>query len=355
MGYGPEKGPHLGVYGCWMRVLLAFDKFKGSITARTAVDGAAAVARDLGWEADPLALSDGGDGFLDAMGGTFVPAEVHGPLGEVVRSGYSVRDGTAYIETARASGLAMIGGRSKNDPVAAETVGVGELMLLASMTGVSRIVVGCGGSATTDGGKGMLRTLGDRWSAHEKELIAAVDVRTRFLDAAMLYGPQKGASCHQVEELTGRLRRIAREFEEEFGTDVTSVDGSGAAGGLGGALHVLGARIVSGASLVMDALDFDRRLDACDVVVTGEGTLDATSFMGKVVGEVVRRAGAARRPVAVIAGHVDRIDGALMRDVLSVRALDAEVGSERAMADAAMLLGSEVERVLREWSDPSRL
>lgn len=268
------------------------DKFRGSLSAAQA---AAAIARGLRRAGfDPVAeipLADGGEGTLDALlsarGGSRRVARVTGPLGEPVDAEYGVLpDGTAVIEMARASGLALV---ERKDPLRASTRGTGELIAAARRSGVRRIIVGVGGSASTDGGLAAVEALG--WSLGGIEVTVACDVGTAFVDCARVYGPQKGAGDAEVELLTRRLASVAATYEQRTGVDVTRLDGGGAAGGLAGGLAAIGARLEPGFEIVAMAAGLEDALDGVDLVVTGEGRLDATSFEGKVVGGVLEWAG----------------------------------------------------------------
>ena len=202
---------------------------------------------------------------------------------ELLKAALSHR-GTAVIEMARASGLTVVGGPEGNDAMAATTTGTGELIDLALDQGAKKIVVCLGGSATTDGGLGCVRAITSPHRLKSVRLLVACDVQTRFVDAARVFAPQKGASPAQVDMLRGRLERLAQMYQEQYGVDVRTIPGSGAAGGLAGGLVALGGRLLPGFDLVADELDLhDRILDA-NLVVTGEGYLDEQSFEGKVVG-----------------------------------------------------------------------
>ena len=193
---------------------------------------------------------------------------------------------TAVIEMARASGLALAGGAEGNDPLRASTIGTGQLLDRALEDGARSIVVGLGGSATTDGGLGAIEALRSPARLRAVDVRVACDVRTRFVDAAAVFAPQKGATAAQVALLTARLEQLARRYAVEHGVDVTELDGAGAAGGLAGGLAALGARLVGGFDLVAEHVELDERVNHADVVVTGEGYLDAQSLDGKVVGGV---------------------------------------------------------------------
>ena len=237
-------------------------------------------------------MSDGGEGLLDAVGGQRHFDSVTGPLGEPVVAEWRLLEepgqpSTAVIEMAQASGLTLAGGRERNDPLRASTVGTGELIQAAMDAGAQRIIVGCGGSASTDGGSGAIAAIKDRARLALTELIVATDVRTQFVDAAAVFGPQKGADAASIILLEERLRSLATRYQEDFGRPIEGISGSGAAGGLAGGLAALGARIVSGFDYVAELLGLEGALRCADAVVTGEGRLDETSFQGKVTGGVL--------------------------------------------------------------------
>ncbi len=204
---------------------------------------------------------------------------------------------------ARASGLEIAGGAEGNDPINATTAGTGELISAAIESGARRIIVGVGGSATTDGGLGAVRALHQRQRLRNLELLVACDVRTRFVDAAEVFAPQKGATPKQVQLLKRRLERLAQVYLDDYGVDVSEVPGAGAAGGLAGGLHAVGAALVGGFDLVADEVRLHERLEGADLVVTGEGFVDDQSFDGKVVGGVVTMARQLGVPVLVVCGQ----------------------------------------------------
>jgi glycerate kinase len=314
-----------------MRVLAAIDKFRGTLSA---AEAAAAVCRGVeraGGTCAALPLADGGEGTLDVLGGGNRQTVVMGPLGDPVDAPWRLTRRTAVIEMARASGLALVGGADGNDPVAASTHGTGELIASALEAGAKRVLIGMGGSATTDGGLGAIRAMWNPGRVRGVEFVVACDVRTRFLDAAEVFAPQKGASPAQVKLLTRRLERLAQVYADDYGVDVTALEGGGAAGGLAGGLRVLGASLVSGFDLVADELDLADRIEEVDLVVTGEGFVDAQSFEGKVVGGVAGLAAAADVPVIVVAGEIFD-DAHLSVPVLS---LVERFGRQRALLDAA--------------------
>ncbi|MBN9610677.1 MAG: hypothetical protein BGO26_01880 [Actinobacteria bacterium 69-20] len=308
------------------RVLAAPDKFRGTLTAPAAAAAIAAGVRlasaemigkaaVAGSDAVPVGpchevpLADGGEGTLDALGGANRTTTVTGPLGQPASAPWRIDGRRAVIEMALASGLELAGGAQGNDPMAATTRGTGELILAAIRAGARDILVGVGGSATTDGGAGALEVLAPEGSpsvvSADVTIAVCADVRTLFLDAATVFGPQKGASREQVGVLTARLERLRGAYRDRFGIDVQTAVGSGAAGGLAGGLVALGARIVGGFDAVAEAVGLDDAVAEADLVVTGEGRFDAASLHGKVVGGVIQRARARRLPVLVVCGAAD--------------------------------------------------
>ena len=299
-----------------MRLLAAPDKFRGTLTAREAAAAIAAGAERAGWAADELPLADGGEGTLDVLGGGNRRTLVSGPLGEPVEAAWRLEeDGTALIEAAQACGLTLAGGPEGNDPLRATSRGVGELVAAAVAEGAERIVVAVGGVASTDGGVGATEAVPHPLLV---PLEVACDVDARFLDAADVFAPQKGATPEQVQILRERLARLV----------VPDLPGSGAAGGLAGGLAAIGARLLPGFDLVADRLGLDGRLAEADLVVTGEGLVDATSFTGKVVGRVLERAQAAGIEALVLAGDV--AEGSPTERALARRELRSRARAHRA-------------------------
>jgi glycerate 2-kinase len=292
-------------------VLAAPDKFRGTLSASEAAAAIASAAADAGWRCEMVPLSDGGEGFLEVFSawGTRRTTQVTGPLGRPVLAEWLLgRDPVtgevmAVVEAARANGLTLAGGPTGNDPVAASTTGVGQLVAAALGAGARQVLLGMGGSATTDGGLGAVEVLAGNGRPLVGEVLAACDVETRFLEAAAVFGPQKGASPAQVELLARRLERLSQLYRSRFGVDVRPLPGGGAAGGLGGGLAAIGARLVPGFDLVAERLALGERVAQADLVVTGEGFVDRQSFSGKVVGGVAHLCAAARVPLLVVAGH----------------------------------------------------
>lgn len=309
-----------------MRILAAPDKFRGTASASAVAAAVAAAGRAVGARTTEVPMSDGGEGFLDALGGPNRTTTVTGPLGEPVEAAWRLSNRTAVIEMALASGLALVGGPEGNDPIGATTGGTGELIAAAVDAGARRVFIGHGGSATTDGGLAALRSLSPVARLAGVDLVAAVDVFTPFLDAAEVFAPQKGASPSQVALLARRLERLAQVYLEDHGVDVTALAGAGAAGGLAGGLAAVGARIESGFELIAEEVDLASAVEAADVVVTGEGFIDEASFDGKVVGGVVDLAAEFDVPVMAVAGAV--YDGAAER--VEAISLVERFGEERA-------------------------
>jgi glycerate 2-kinase len=338
-------------------LVAAPDKFRGTAEARDVAAAMAGAALAAGWTADEVPMSDGGEGLLLALGGTRRASIVTGPLGARVEAEWSLLGErrrseplTAVIEMSRAAGRALLPRPRGDDPVRASTTGVGELLLAARDAGARRIVIGCGGSSTTDGGIGAYEVVGTPGALGGIELVVASDVTTLFGDAAAVFGPQKGATAAQVLELGRRLAEVAARYRRETGVDVTGVPGAGAAGGLAGGLVALGARIEPGFDFVAGLVGLGERLERADLAVTGEGHLDPPSFHGKVPGGVLELARARGRrglvlPVLCIAGGVDASVLASPPSGLNVVSLAARFGKARARSETVALINL----VTAEW------
>jgi glycerate 2-kinase len=356
-----------------MRVLIAPDCFGDSLTAVQATDAIAA-----GWRAarpDDEVIrapqSDGGPGFVDVLASRLGEARterVSGPLGAAVDADWVFDAGppaTAYLECAQACGLALLDGPpTPQTAVNATTAGVGGLVAAALDAAASRIVIGLGGSATTDGGRGMIENLGGLAAARQRlagiELIAATDVEHPLLGdmgAARVFGPQKGADPVTVAVLEERLTAWADDLDAAANRRIRDLPGAGAAGGLGAALLALGARRESGASLIAAHTHLADDLAAADLVITGEGRFDDQSLHGKVVSALA--AGARRRsvPVVVLAGQVALDESALPAGVTAAFAIADRAGSVKvAIEDAENQLTGLAQITalqMREWG-PAR-
>ncbi|MGE0877844.1 MAG: glycerate kinase [Acidimicrobiia bacterium] len=329
-----------------MHVLAATDKFRGTATAAEATAAIARAVQRIGGRCTVVPVADGGEGTLDALGGPNRATIVSGPLGDPVEARWRLSNRTAVIEMARASGLLLAGGADENDPLAASTYGTGELITTALDLGATRIIVGVGGSATTDGGLGALRAVWPHARLKATKMIVAYDVRTRFVDAARVFAPQKGATPAQVRLLTRRLERLAEVYLADYGVDVRQIEGAGAAGGLAGGLAAIGAQLVPGFDVVADELDLAEKMEHADLVITGEGFLDEQSFEGKVVGGVLEMAQSFDVPVLAVAGQV--FDGAEER-VPAISLVDS-FGEERAMNDTLACIEEAVYERLSAWA-----
>ena len=288
--------------------MAAPDRFGGMATAAEVAAAVARACRAQGWSCDEAPVADGGEGTLEALGGPNRRTTVRGPLGQPVDAEWRWDDHAgAVVEMARASGLALAGGPEGNDPLHATTYGTGELIAAALEAGAERVVVAVGGSATTDGGQGALSALRRRRRVPFAgvEVLVACDVTTPFVEAAECFAPQKGATLAQVALLRRRLVRLAEIYLEDFGVDVTGLAGAGAAGGLAGGLAAAGATLVAGFDLVATELDLAALIAGADLVVTGEGHVDAQTYSDRAAGGVATLAARSGLPVLLIAGEVD--------------------------------------------------
>ena len=292
-------------------VLVAPDSFKGTYRA---AEVAGAIGRGLEraglMPPDLCPLADGGEGTMEALmlalGGDCVTVDVTDPLGRPVKAQYGLVEdgGTAVVEMAAASGLHLVS-EEERDAEAASTYGTGELICAAADAGAQVVIVGVGGSATTDGGSGALDAIEEHGGLRGAQLVVLTDVRTPFERAPAVFGPQKGADPATVTRLEARLDALAASFPR----DPRGVPMTGAAGGLSGGLWAVhGAALEAGASWILDALDFDARMRASRAVVTGEGKLDEQTLEGKLVGEIGTRTRQAGVPLHAIVG-TDRLDG----------------------------------------------
>ena len=329
------------------KIIVASDSFKGSLSSAEVAAAVAEGVRDVCPECKVVCLEagDGGEGtsgaLMRALGGSAVSCETHDPLMRPILAEYGISaDGrTAIIDMAAASGLTLLLTEERN-PLLTTTFGTGEMIADALRSGCSRVIVGLGGSATNDGGTGMLAALGIRFldsrgaalpgtgeslekivsadcsgappGLADAEFIAACDVENPLCGphgAAYVYAPQKGADAAATAALDRGLRNFGEIAETAYGHGILEAEGAGAAGGAGaGMMAYLHARLVPGAELLLDALDFDRLVADADLVITGEGRMDEQTLMGKLPLRVLRRAAAHGVPVIALAGSVSVTD-----------------------------------------------
>ena len=329
------------------RIVIASDSFKGSLSSQEVARAAAAGIGNLWPDCETICMNiaDGGEGtagtLTEALGGYIVRTEASDPLGRRIWAEYGITetDGskTAIIEMSQASGLTHLTPDERN-PLLTSTYGTGEMIIDAIGRGCRRFMVGIGGSATNDGGCGMLEALGFRFigkdgmiitglcggmlgeiasidgsrvtkEVFEAKFTVACDVDTVFCGpegAAAVFGPQKGATPEAVAELEDGMQNLNKVIRKDYGLDLSEIPGSGAAGGLGGAFKTfLGATLERGIDMVLDAAGFDHAIKGADLIITGEGKIDNQTPKGKVVSGITERARKAGIPVIAIAGIVD--------------------------------------------------
>jgi glycerate 2-kinase len=370
-----------------MKVIVAADKFKGSLSAAEVGAHLAAGLHEArpGITVVQLPVADGGEGTVAAAlsaGFRFVRVVAEGPTGQRVETGYAEREGVAIVEMADVSGLCLLSG-DQLAPLTASSYGTGEVLKAALDAGSRRVVLGVGGSACTDGGAGMVQALGARVldktggelarggallaGAHqlkldalhpalsETELVLACDVNNPLLGsrgAAAVYGPQKGASDADVKQLDRALSHWADIVCATTGTDVSEHPGAGAAGGVGyAALALLGAVMRPGSELVLELIDFRGNLDDAALVITGEGSLDKQTLHGKAPMGVAAAAREVAVPVVAVAGRCELSAESLaevgIRGVYAVT--DLESDPQRCMRDAGVLLERLAARIAQDW------
>lgn len=390
-----------------MRIVIAPDSFKESLSAREVCAAIACGIQRVRPEAviDSIPMADGGEGTVDALvsatGGSLRQSIVTGPLGEPVTatwgllgpvassSACTATEPTAVIEMAAASGLALVPPARRN-PLLTTTYGTGELLNAALAAGATRIIVGIGGSATTDGGTGAAQALGwrfldakgasltapitggqvgaihriergttptpggDRRGAHPL-LLVACDVDNPLCGprgAAAIYGPQKGATPEQVEILDRHLAHLAAVIARDLGRDVRAIAGAGAAGGLGAGLMAFAdARLERGIRIVMDAVHFEERIRGADLIITGEGRIDRQSMMGKVIAGVGRAGQAAGVPVIALVGCVGEGADATLEVLHSYHAINPPgTPLAEALAQSSERLATTAMQVMASWN-----
>lgn len=329
------------------KIVIASDSFKGSLSSLEVAHAAAAGIRRVLPESEIICMetADGGEGtaatLTSTLKGTSVTATVSDPLGRKIEAEYGIAEvegkKTAVMEMSQASGLPLLSPSERN-PLLTSTYGTGEMILDAIGRGCRRFLIGIGGSATNDGGTGMLEALGFRFTdtdgqkitglcggnigkiagidgssvpheVLESEFIIACDVETPFWGpegAAAVFGPQKGATPDTVAILEEGMQSLGRVIIRDLGIDLSAVKGSGAAGGLGGAFHTfLNAILRSGTDMVLDAIGFEEAIRNADLIITGEGKIDSQTSRGKVISGITARAQRHGIPVIAIAGIVD--------------------------------------------------
>ncbi|NLN19131.1 MAG: glycerate kinase [Firmicutes bacterium] len=371
-----------------MRILIAPDKFKGSLTAREVAAHIATGIRRVLPQAHliEVPMADGGEGtvqsLVDATGGEIVGVTVTGPLGEPVEAFFGILgDGkTAVIEMASASGLVLVPPEKRN-PMITTTRGTGELLLAAAARGCSKAIVGIGGSATNDGGAGLAQAVGIRLldadgqelppggaalarlhavdvsglnpDVANMEIVVASDVTNPLCGpngASAVYGPQKGATPQMVVELDAALEHYADVIHRQLGKDVRDLPGAGAAGGLGaGLLAFLPARMQRGVDIVLDVVELDKHVRTVDLVITGEGGIDSQTAFGKAPAGVAEVAVKYKKPVIALAGSVAD-DARQLHDhgfdaIFSL--VRRPMTLEEAMDNAAALLETAAEQIMR--------
>ncbi|HEY3572961.1 MAG TPA: glycerate kinase [Arthrobacter sp.] len=300
-----------------MTVLVAPDSFKGTYSAAEVAAAIAGGIRTAGGRAAELPVADGGEGTFDALcsrlGATAVSVAAQNPWGEPLTATVGLSaDGTAVVELAQASGL-TVPSNGPRDAVSASTYGTGMMVAAAVDAGATHVMVAAGGSATTDGGAGAVEAINDGGGLRGARLTVLSDVTSTFLDAARIFGPQKGAGPADVELLERRLRQLA----DSYPRNPVGVPRTGAAGGLSGGLWAhFGASLVSGADAVLDAAQFDLHLEAADAVVVGEGRLDSQTGEGKIISAILERVRRSGRsiPVVAVVGSVAADLGAYARN-----------------------------------------
>lgn len=372
-----------------LKILIAPDSFKGSLSAAEAADAIHRGVREVLPDAlvARAPVSDGGDGLLDVVGravaGTMMTCTVHGPLPDqmVPARWFHARDGSAVLEMAEAAGLMLIP-PDRRGPKITTTFGVGEMIRNALASGVQRAIIGLGGSGTIDGGAGMAQALGIRFldrtgaplpqgGASLKNLdrivmenidqrvrgvqwIAACDVTNPLCGtqgAAHVYGPQKGATTDDIRLLDEALDHYASVLERDCGVSVRDLPGAGAAGGFGAGLAALcGAAIQPGIDVVLDIIGFDKLLLNTDIVITGEGMLDAQTRFGKAVAGVVRRARRHGKQVLGVFGQIDLPLQEREEMFLQVASIvNDTTDAETAMRQAGMLLQERTTTMLQNY------
>ncbi|RCW46352.1 MULTISPECIES: glycerate kinase [unclassified Halanaerobium] len=370
-----------------MKILIAPDSFKGSLTA---LEAASAVEKgiknfDMNIETQKIPLADGGEGTIQALidftGGRKISKKVHDPLGRIIEAEYALLDdGTAVIEMAEASGLTLLSPEERN-PLVTTTYGTGELIADALNEGAKKLIIAIGGSATNDAGVGLAQALGAHFfdkNAEEisfggenlskikeidlsklketlkgVEVITACDVDNPFYGengAAYVYAPQKGADAEMVKILDKNLKHFAGLIKREFNIDLQKIPGTGAAGGLGGGLITfLNSELKSGIEIVLDKVGFDNYLKNVDLLITGEGMIDSQTVSGKAAAGAASRAKKHNIDVIAVAGSLaegyKKVNKSGIDAVFSI--LKSPITLEEAMQSGDILLEELTEQIIR--------
>ncbi|WP_434640097.1 glycerate kinase [Thermoanaerobacterium thermosaccharolyticum] len=369
-----------------MKILVAPDSFKGSLSSKEVLKAISeGIRRAIDAEIAGLPIADGGEGTVDALitslGGKIVDVDVLGPLGNVVKGYFGVlNDGTAVIEMAASSGLNLVPNDMRN-PLITTTYGVGQLIKEALDAGCRKFIIGLGGSATNDGGAGMIQALGVKLldedgkdipygggnlhklkkvdissidkRVYESIFIVASDVTNPLCGeygASAVYGPQKGATPEMVEILDRNLKHYSSVIKETLGKDFSDVPGAGAAGGLGFSLMAfLNAKIRSGIDIVMEASNIDEKVKSCDIVITGEGNTDFQTAYGKAPAGIARIAKKYGKPVVILSGGL----GKNYKDLYDIGVtsmfsiVDRPMTLQEAMINAKKLISDRAEDIIR--------
>ncbi len=350
------------------KVVVAIDSFKGCMSSveanRAAAEGVRCACPDA--EIVQVPVSDGGEGFLEAfhvaIGGELIAVTVNDPLMREVTARYLLKDEMAVIEMAQASGLTLLT-KEERDPMVATSYGTGQLVVDAVRKGARHVIVGLGGSATSDAGMGMLRAIVDAFAKHERwedfeelkdvRFTIATDVKNPLCGengAAYVFAPQKGATPEMVCQLDQRARKFAEVSTRHFGFDHSQDEGAGAAGGLGYAfLQYLDASSKSGIQLLLETIHFDELVRDADLVITGEGSADRQTLMGKLPVGILAQSG--KTPVCLIAGRISDREQLLNAGFARVECINPPgISLKEAMRKktAELNVGNTVRRILED-------
>ena len=368
-----------------MRIVVCPDSFKGSLSAKRAAEMMTAACQQVNKEAEVFqkAMADGGEGTVEALvfatNGHYVHKDITGPLGEKIRASYGVHgnEPKAFIEVGNTAGLVQVP-EEKRNPYETTSYGLGEMLRHVIDDGFQEVIVGLGGSATNDGGLGMLTALGVTFrdaqgkpvGMYGKDVLHVAEVDVSGIDprleqmtiqvasdvdnplcgelgASAVFGPQKGATPSQVKELDQALDNYGTLLEKQFGRPLKTIEGAGAAGGLGVAFLAIGATLVSGASLVGETIQLEEAIQNSDLVMTGEGKSDVQTLYGKAPSYVASLAKKHKKPVLLLSGAIDDPEFRLNEVFSAVSSImNKPMALHEAMAQAETLLYEQTVRVL---------